>query len=191
MDVSPETLRVTALGRADAGPPVNLERPLRADARLGGHFVQGHVDAAGARRGDRDEGEFLPPPHRLSGRSAPLDDPEGLGRGRRHQPDHRRPRRRVGSTSRSSRTPGRTPPCRRPAVGDAVNLECDLMGKYVVRLASSTPRPAAADLMTKHRRRSARPSRARRREAGRAKLPDREGRRRPPPARRSRRSRRR
>ena len=46
-DVGPETLRVTSLGRLALGTVVNLEQPLRADARLGGHFVQGHVDATG------------------------------------------------------------------------------------------------------------------------------------------------
>ena len=44
-DVSPETIKVTTLGDLQAGTLVNLERSLRADARLGGHFVQGHVDA--------------------------------------------------------------------------------------------------------------------------------------------------
>jgi riboflavin synthase len=43
-DVSPETARVTSLGPVDVGSLVNLERSLRADARIGGHFVQGHVD---------------------------------------------------------------------------------------------------------------------------------------------------
>jgi len=43
-DVSPETRRVTTLGRLADGHLVNLERPLRADARVGGHFVLGHVD---------------------------------------------------------------------------------------------------------------------------------------------------
>src|SRR6187397_2311288 len=47
VDVSPETLRVTTLGDMAPGRVVNLERPLRADARLGGHFVLGHVDATG------------------------------------------------------------------------------------------------------------------------------------------------
>jgi len=46
-DVGPETLRVTTLGELRRGALVNLERPLRADGRLGGHFVQGHVDATG------------------------------------------------------------------------------------------------------------------------------------------------
>ena len=46
-EAGPETLRVTTLGRLAAGAAVNLERPLRPDGRLGGHFVQGHVDAVG------------------------------------------------------------------------------------------------------------------------------------------------
>src|SRR5712675_1656990 len=46
-DVGPETLRVTTLGRFSTGTRVNLERPLRADGRFGGHFVQGHVDGMG------------------------------------------------------------------------------------------------------------------------------------------------
>jgi riboflavin synthase len=47
MDVSPQTGRVTTLGAVASGLMVNLERSLRAGARLGGHFVQGHVDATG------------------------------------------------------------------------------------------------------------------------------------------------
>ena len=42
-----ETLQRTIFGRAEAGRRLNLERALRADARLGGHFVQGHVDGLG------------------------------------------------------------------------------------------------------------------------------------------------
>lgn len=44
-DVMAETLARSTLGRLQAGDPVNLERALRADGRLGGHIVQGHVDA--------------------------------------------------------------------------------------------------------------------------------------------------
>lgn len=47
-DLLAETLRVTNLGQLRAGELVNLERALRADQRLGGHFVQGHVDATAA-----------------------------------------------------------------------------------------------------------------------------------------------
>jgi len=42
-----ETLNRTALGALEVGEPVNLERPLRPSDRLGGHLVQGHVDAVG------------------------------------------------------------------------------------------------------------------------------------------------
>ena len=47
-DVMAETLRRTTLGALAPGSPVNLERPLRLGGRLGGHLVQGHVDAVGA-----------------------------------------------------------------------------------------------------------------------------------------------
>jgi riboflavin synthase len=43
-DLAPETLARTNLGYLRGGSPVNLERPLRANARLDGHFVLGHVD---------------------------------------------------------------------------------------------------------------------------------------------------
>ena len=49
-DVLNETLRCTNFGELQKGSLVNLERPLRADGRLDGHFVQGHVDAAGTVR---------------------------------------------------------------------------------------------------------------------------------------------
>ncbi len=47
VDLMAPTLAATALGRLGAGDAVNLERALRADGRLGGHLVQGHVDAVG------------------------------------------------------------------------------------------------------------------------------------------------
>jgi riboflavin synthase len=46
-DVSDETLRRTSLGALSEGSPVNLERALRLADRVGGHLVQGHVDAVG------------------------------------------------------------------------------------------------------------------------------------------------
>jgi riboflavin synthase len=46
-DVSPETLSRSNLGTLAIGSPVNLERPLAASGRLGGHLVQGHVDGTG------------------------------------------------------------------------------------------------------------------------------------------------
>jgi hypothetical protein len=53
-DLMAETLRATALGDLEVGTPVNLERAMRADARFGGHLVQGHVDGVGDVV-DRDE----------------------------------------------------------------------------------------------------------------------------------------
>ncbi|MDQ1394458.1 MAG: riboflavin synthase [Acidimicrobiaceae bacterium] len=47
VDAVDETLSRTNLGLLEAGDPVNLERPLRLSDRLGGHLVQGHVDAVG------------------------------------------------------------------------------------------------------------------------------------------------
>ena len=55
-DVMEETLRRTALGALRPGDPVNLELPLRAADRLAGHFVQGHVDGVGTFAAAHDEG---------------------------------------------------------------------------------------------------------------------------------------
>jgi len=52
-----ETLDRTSLGQLEPGAPVNLERAMRADARLDGHIVQGHVDEAGRVRELRRQGE--------------------------------------------------------------------------------------------------------------------------------------
>jgi riboflavin synthase len=49
-DAVTETLRRTCLGTLAIGDPVNLERPVRLEDRLGGHLVQGHVDAVGTLR---------------------------------------------------------------------------------------------------------------------------------------------
>jgi riboflavin synthase len=71
-DVSSETLARTSLSRLEAGDPVNLERPLTLSSRLGGHLVQGHVDGvgevAGIERGD-DGGACMT-----------IGAPEGIGR---------------------------------------------------------------------------------------------------------------
>jgi riboflavin synthase len=55
-DVMRETLRRSSLGEVAPGTRVNLELPLRADERLGGHVVQGHVDGLGAIRDVREDG---------------------------------------------------------------------------------------------------------------------------------------
>ena len=56
-DVSKETLARSTLGRLKPGAPVNLERAVTPTTRLGGHIVQGHVDARGQFAGVEDHGE--------------------------------------------------------------------------------------------------------------------------------------
>src|SRR5205814_10474008 len=55
-DVMEETLRRSSLGSLEVGAPVNVELPMRASDRLGGHIVQGHVDGTGTVREQSDEG---------------------------------------------------------------------------------------------------------------------------------------
>jgi riboflavin synthase len=59
VDLAPETLRRTALGQLESGNGVNLERPLAVSDRLGGHIVQGHVDASGRIMSIRPEGDCV------------------------------------------------------------------------------------------------------------------------------------
>ena len=58
VQAGPETLIRTNLGDKSPGDPVNLERSLRVGDRLGGHFVQGHVDATAILRERKPEGEW-------------------------------------------------------------------------------------------------------------------------------------
>ncbi len=57
-DAVPETLQCTNLGRLEAGSHVNLERALRPDSRLGGHYVTGHIDGPGTIRSLQDNEEW-------------------------------------------------------------------------------------------------------------------------------------
>ena len=58
VQAGPETLHRTNLGDLAEDRPVNLERALRVGDRLGGHFVQGHVDTTAVLRGRRPEGQW-------------------------------------------------------------------------------------------------------------------------------------
>ena len=71
IEAVPETLRLTTLGSWRVGDPVNLERSLTLQQRLGGHLVQGHVDGVGIVREVRAEGD---------GRRVRLEFPEELRR---------------------------------------------------------------------------------------------------------------
>ena len=59
VDLSPETMRRTSLGDLAAGGAVNLERALSASDRMGGHIVQGHVDGTGRVTSSREDGDSI------------------------------------------------------------------------------------------------------------------------------------
>ena len=137
-DVSPETSRVTTLGDLATGSLVNIERSMRADARVGGHFVQGHVDATGTlealvREGDSFRLTFSVPQALMplivlkgsiavdgvSLTVASLDDRQG-----------RFDVQIIPFTWQHTRFHA-------AKVGDRVNVECDILGKYVARALES------------------------------------------------------
>jgi riboflavin synthase len=131
--VSPETLRITSLGDFARGRVVNLERPLRADSRLGGHFVLGHVDAVGRiteLRPDAEcwwlEVEFPPAlaPLLVSKGSVAVD---GVSLTVAALAPRRFGVQIVPHTWAHTALSA-------AHVGDAVNLEGDVIGKYVARL---------------------------------------------------------
>jgi riboflavin synthase len=131
-DVGPETARVTTLRGLPRGALVNLERPLRADARLGGHFVQGHVDGTGTIEEIRPEAEHrwltISFPPQLAAcivrkGSIAVDGISltvaGLGADRLDVQI-------IPFTWEHSNL-------RIAKVRDRINLECDVLGKYVAR----------------------------------------------------------
>jgi riboflavin synthase len=133
-DIGPETIRVSTLGSLPRGTDVNLERPLRADSRFGGHFVQGHVDAVGHVEELRADADFHWLTVSFPRDLAPLIVQKGsiavdgisltvagLGVDRIDIMI-------VPFTMAHTNVRGLK-------VRDRVNLECDMVGKYVVRAA--------------------------------------------------------
>lgn len=144
-DLSPETLQRTALQQLAAGSPVNLERALRLSDRLGGHLVSGHVDAVGVvsrREQDRNavrfqidlEGRWLR--YLVEKGSVAID---GISLTVNH----------VDASGFSvaviPHTLAKTTleQCR---PGSRVNIETDLLGKYVERLLAGGRREAGGGL---------------------------------------------
>ncbi len=72
VEAVPETLGLTTLGYATPGRRVNLERALRSDVRLGGHIVQGHVDGVGTVKSREDGGRWEDLVIEVPGELAPL-----------------------------------------------------------------------------------------------------------------------
>jgi riboflavin synthase len=145
-DVGPETLRVTTLGALSRHATVNLERPLRADSRFGGHFVQGHVDGIGHVEDIRPDAEFnwltisFPPvlaPYLVHKGSIAID---GISLTVARLGVDRIDVMVIPFTMEHTNL-------KRAQVRDGVNIECDMVGKYVARaaeLAGLSLRPMSA-----------------------------------------------
>jgi riboflavin synthase len=149
VDVMPETMRQTNLGRLRTGDRVNLERPLALGGELGGHLVQGHVDDTGRVASLTSEGEavlvrFEVPPEvmrfvvlkgfiavdgvslTVASRDASSFQVSLVGYTRQH-------------TTLGSRR-----------VGDMVNLEVDIIAKYVEQLSQPQRTGITVDFLQEH-----------------------------------------
>ena len=131
-DVGAETARITTLGALSSGDAVNLERSMRADGRLGGHLVQGHVDAIGVVKAIRPQGETqwltvsYPPElaaFLIRKGSVAVD---GVSLTVADLNDSQFDVQIIPHTWAATAM-------RMLKVGSRVNLECDMIGKYVVR----------------------------------------------------------
>ncbi len=136
-EIGPETARVTTLGDLAGGALVNLERPMRPDGRMGGHFVLGHVDCKGVLEAVRANGEFWWITVGFDAGLAPYFIPKGsvavdgisltVATLREAEFDVQI----IPFTWDHTNLQGIRP-------GDGVNLEVDVIGKYVVRVAQLT-----------------------------------------------------
>jgi riboflavin synthase len=131
-DIGPETLRVTTLGALERGQRVNLERAMRLDSRLGGHLVTGHVDGVGTVDDVRPSGES----HWLTVSFPPALAPQFIHKGSVALDGVSLTIAGLGETQFDVQViPFTWQQTTLAALhaGDKVNLECDLIGKYVAR----------------------------------------------------------
>lgn len=132
-DVSPETLQRSSLGALRAGSKVNLERALRLADRLGGHLVSGHVDCLGRVLKRQNLGDFTLFTFSLDGRLSRYVVEKGSVAISGISLT-------VNSCTESSFAVSIIPHTLQEttlgllAVGDAVNIEVDIIGKYVEKL---------------------------------------------------------
>lgn len=133
VEVSPETLSVTTVGSLSPGAPVNLERAMKLNERIGGHLVSGHVDGVGSILNRQQEGNSIvltiEAPHEIlrycvskgsitvDGTSMTINDVQ----------DGSFKLAVIPHTAKTTTLGIKQP-------GDRVNLESDLIGKYVERL---------------------------------------------------------
>jgi len=149
VDIMPETLKRTNLGLLSAGDGVNLERPLALGGRLGGHLVQGHIDATGRITSIIREGEALlvrleAPPEvmlyvvekgfiAIDGVSLTVVTMD-IGSFQASVVDYTQRHTILGSRQ----------------VGDLVNLEADIIAKYVERLSQAQSTGITVDFLQEH-----------------------------------------
>jgi len=137
VDVSTETLKCTTLGTLTVGTPVNLERAMKLDARMGGHLVTGHVDGIGILRAREQDGNAI---------QLTVEAPEEIirhcvGKGSIAVDGISLT---INAISDRSITMAIIPHTAKittmglKQIGDMVNLESDLIGKYVERLLQAS-----------------------------------------------------
>jgi riboflavin synthase len=149
MEVVPETMRRTNLGLLKVGDEVNLERPLALGSRLGGHLVQGHVDERGKVVSLRPEGDAV-----IIRFQAPREvmryvvvkgfiaiDGISLTVVERDETSFTVS---VIPHTRQNTTLGKR------RVGDTVNLEVDIIAKYVEALTQSPAKGVTAEFLQEH-----------------------------------------
>jgi len=144
-EVSPETLQVTTLGDLKVGAGVNLEKAMRLDSRLGGHLVSGHVDCTGRIAEKRPSGVgfllgFSVPSARLviEKGSVAID---GVSLTVNRIQGNRFRVMIVPHTAAETGLTGKN-------INDRVNVEFDLIGKYVEKLVSARSGGSGVDEQT-------------------------------------------
>ena len=133
VDISPESLRATTLGGLKPGDPVNLERAMQAGGRFGGHMVSGHVDGVGTLTQKKQEGNAWVVAFSAPGEILDLSVPKGSVA--------------VDGISLTINELGedfftvsiiphtlQMTTLGNKTVGNPVNLESDLIGKYIQRI---------------------------------------------------------
>ena len=137
VDVSIETLNCTTLGTISVGTPVNLERAMKLNARIGGHLVTGHVDGIGILRAREQDGNAV----RLT-----VDVPEEIIRYCVPKGSITMDGISLTINAVSDRSiavviiphTAKVTTLGLKQIGDTVNLESDLIGKYVERLLQAS-----------------------------------------------------
>jgi len=147
--VIPETLKRTNLGLLKAGDKVNLERPLAFNGEIGGHLVQGHIDDTGRVIGTAREGDSILMTFQAKPEVMRYIVPKGFIA--------------VDGTSLTITTKGtgsfgvaligytlRHTILTDKKPGDAVNLEVDIIGKYVVELYGPQSPGISVEFLREH-----------------------------------------